>query len=234
MKKITTQILATAALGLSGLILPSARAITLPPVTNVVTLTARALVQNESPINNGTDTVTPAPTAYAVTTKILLKRLALDKFAQGSFGATNFPSGAKLVVFKDSGNAVFQVLGRTNNFLADVSDILGLDTGDNNIFSGKTNNATGLANSTTTERGLVNLSFDDTAIGGGGDIKFFLAGITVSVTTDTRPNSVTGLYQETQAHTTATAIGEGTYQGSELVISGSFNASGRATLDFTP
>ncbi len=232
MKLNTTKIVATAAtVGLAGLFTQGVQAAS---VTNIVTITAKAWVQNDNPVDNGTNRVTPPPIIKSVTTKTVLNQLALDKFASGAWVSPTFPAGAKLVVFKDSADPVFQVLGKSNNFLVDVSDILSLNTGNRSVFSGKESDATGLANPSTTDRGLATLSFDDTRIAGGGNISFFLSGIFVSVTTDTKPNSLTGLYKEIQTHKASTAIGDGTYQGSDMVISGSINASGKATLQVVP
>lgn len=232
MKNIHAKLITLVALVMPVFVPGAVRARSLPEVVNVVTITATATVQNENVVDNGTNTVTPAPLVRSVKTKDVLKQLALDKFAQGDYETTNFPSGAKLVVFGEPGSFTFQVWGRTNNFLVDVSDIIRLEEyGRRNVFSGRVNNDTSLANHTITDRRIMGLSFDDTFIPDGGNIQFYMVGIVKSVITDTTPNSTTGRYTETQLHSASAAAGEGSYHDSSLVISGSFSAGGKATLE---
>jgi hypothetical protein len=51
-----------------------------------------------------------------------------------------------------------------------------------------------------------------------------------SKTTDTAPNNESGVYTETESNNMSASAGEGNYQGTPLVITGSITASGKATL----
>src|SRR5271170_2394572 len=124
-------------------------------VTNVITITATALVQGNSS-DNGTVTTTPTPTKHILDTAEILVDLAVDENAEGNYGSTTFPTGAKLVAVPSGGNSPdFQVFDKNSHLLVDVSDILtGSNTGNfgSDITNGKQNDNTGLSDPTETDQ----------------------------------------------------------------------------------
>ena len=134
-------------------------------------------------LNNGTNTLAPAPKGQVHNTGEILKALAQDKFAQNSWASNSFPAGAKLAAGSDR---FVVVLG--TNILVDVSDILSFTNGVNRIFSGKKNNLTGLGNPTTVKLQIGRFDFDDTAIIGGTGLKFYMQGVVTQTETDTVPS----------------------------------------------
>jgi hypothetical protein len=205
-------------------------------ITNVITLTATSQSQQSSS-DNGTTTTTPAPNKTSITTKLLLGFLAQDEYAEGHYGAATFPAGAKLVVI-DSTNSggVFQVLTSSGAFLVDVSDIILAKDGHfgNDITSGKQNDATGVASTTTTDLHVLTIGYDDSTnaiapVGGLVGLQFYLTGLMTSTTTDTKPTSAK-VYTETHTSKMAASAGEGIYQGQPFVITGSLSATGKSTL----
>jgi len=203
-------------------------------VTNVILLTATSLSQ-QGANDDGTTTTTPAPNKTSVTTKLLLGFLARDEFAEGKYGATNFPAGSQLVVVNDHGCPYFQVLTASNTFLVDVSDIILVREGrlGNDIFSGKRNDATGLASTKATDIRVLTIGYDDSQVqdtfGDVVGLGFYMTGLMTSTTTDTAPTSAK-VYTETHVGKMTTALGEGIYQGRPFVISGSLNVSGKGTF----
>jgi hypothetical protein len=158
-------------------------------------------------------------------TKRILEFLAKDEYAEGNYASSNFPAGAKLVVIDGD----FQVLGTSNKFLVDVSDILSVETGANNIVSGKINDSTGLYDNFGTSLCIVRFNYDDSRISGGVGLQFYLAGLMTSIVTDTTTNA-SGVYTETDCDSSDFAAGEGNYQGTPFVITGSLTLAGRGTL----
>jgi hypothetical protein len=207
-------------------------------VTQVVTIKATASVQGVPTYsyNSHTGIATygyAAPTKHSVATKDLLVILALDENAGGNYlVGTNFPSGAKLVIDGNSGR--FQVLGKTNNLLVDVSDIMtAIYPGTNNIQSGKSTSLNhGLG--TSTDLQLLTIKFDDTTVPGNAGLQFFLTGIGTGKTADTTPNKTTGAYTESSSGSLSSGTGEGSYLGNPFVCAGTASASGKATLNINP
>lgn len=220
MKKISQIAVPVAALAFLALSAGSLQA----QVTNVITFSLTGMVQGGS-TDNGTTTTTASPTKHTLATKDILSLLATDE-------STVFPSGAKLVVIGGGGDdLVFQVLDKNNNFLVDVSDIIsGEGTGNfgQDIFSGKQIDANSLSSPTITDLQIFTIFYDDT--GDGGTLQFYLTGLITNTTTDTTPNNITGVYKETQSHKLSTGAGDGNFQGTPLVLTGSFSASGSANL----
>jgi hypothetical protein len=225
--KLTTKIIA----GTAGLACLSLSTLSLQAgVTNVITIALTASVQGAS-TDNGTITTTAAPSKHAVATKDILGFLAQAEHAKGKYAAgTTFPAGAKLVVVTGSGNGGFQVLDKNNKPLVDVSDIISSVNGtmDNNIHSGKQIDANGLATPSRTALHILTIKHDDTGIAGSAGVLFYMTGFMTSTTTDATPKS--GLYTESQTHTLVSGVGEGTYQGIPLVLTGSLSATGTGTL----
>src|ERR1039457_4977361 len=92
--KLTTKIMAgTAALAFLTMAAGSLQA----QVTNLVTITATASMQDTTSTDNGTVTTYNSPIVYSVTTVEILADLAVDENAEGKYGSPTFPPGAKLV-----------------------------------------------------------------------------------------------------------------------------------------
>jgi hypothetical protein len=199
-------------------------------VTVPFTITATASVQGSS-TNNGTVTTYAAPTSMTLDTKQILADLAKDEFAAGIWSSSTFPGGAKLVVIINGGD--FQVLDKAGNFLVDVTNILSVTYGGidgNFITSGKQNDNTGLSSPTITVSNIATFSYDDTNIIGSVGLQFYLTGIVTGKTTDTTPNTNTGVYTETKSFKWSNTAGEGNYQSRELLLTGSLTGSGKGTL----
>jgi len=203
-------------------------------VNQLLTVTATAYVQGDSS-DNGTVTTAAAPTKVSVGTKQLLEALAVDEHAADLYPSTTFPSGAKLVTVDGNNDSPdFQVLDKSDNLLVDVTNIVSFgQPGNNTVFSGKQNDNNGLASPATANLQLLTFAFDDTAISGSENIKFYFTGIGSSTTTDTTPNGG-GVYSETDKGSLTSGTGEGTYQGNQLLITGSAKASGKGTLTLAP
>ncbi len=226
--KLKTKIVSSAAvLAFLSLAINSLQA----QVTNLVSITATVLIQG-SVNDNGTNTTAAAPSKHSVTTQTLLGLLAQDEYAEGNYGSTNFPTGAKLVVIDShNNNPAFQVLTSGNVLLVDVSDILAGISEDNDVYSGKQNDSTGLSNPSTTDLSVFKFKFDDTGITGGQGVQFYLQGLMTNTKADTIP--VNGVYTQTESHKMSGA-GQGTFQGVSFVLTGSLSASGKATLTLVP
>ncbi len=197
---------------------------------NVVTVALK--LQLQSPGFNSQNGVTRTfakPVVQTINTKNLLDRLALDKQAQGLYNASKFPGGSKLALF---GSQVVVVKGN-NDFIVDVSDIISFTSGVNDIFSGTTNNNTGLASPKATELVLVNLAFDDTFIVGGSDLRFFAQGLDTIKTQDSQPGN-NGNYNEKASDQVKNAAGEGQSGGTPFVLTGSVNGNRNASLTLAP
>lgn len=198
-------------------------------VTQVLTISATASVQgayNSSyNMKTGITTYTYAtPTKFSIATKNILTLLGTDYH-------TNFPSGAKLVVDGNSGN--IEVVNKTNSVLQDISSIMSISTGTNDIFSGKgTSQFPGLG--TGTDLQLLTITFDDTGIPAGGNLKFFLTGVAKTTLSDSTPNKITKAYTESDSGSLSSGTGEGNFQGNPFVCTGTASASGKTTLIFVP
>ena len=189
-------------------------------VTNLVTITATAEAQGGTN-DNGTVTTIKKPTKLTLDTKQILAFLAEDEYAEGEYASTNFPTGAKLVVIGGD----FQVLDKTNNFLVDVSDILSIEKGTNDIVSGKINDSTGLYENSATKVYILRISYDDSGISGGAGLQFYLAGLMRCTVTNTAPNE-SGFYTETDSDRMDASAGQGHYQDRSFVITGSLTLAG--------
>ena len=223
--KITTKIITgTAVLAFLTLAAGSLQA----QVTNLCSITATVLIQG-STSDNGTISTAAAPTKHTLTTANLLTWLAKDENLEGNYGSTTFPTGAKLVAIGGNNNGPdFQVLTSGNAFLVDVSDIMTINSGNNDVYSGKQNDNTGLSSPMTTDLNVDTLIFDDTAISGGQGVQFSLQGLLTNTQTDTLP--VNNVYTQTESHKMTSGTGEGQYLGTPFMITGGFSASGKATL----
>ena len=99
--------------------------------------------------HNGTLQIYAKPVSQKVSTKDLLSQLALDECALTNYPATSFPPGAKLAINGTNGAVV--VVNGNNELLVDVSAIITLAAGTNDIVSGSVSDVTGLARPNTTE-----------------------------------------------------------------------------------
>lgn len=200
---------------------------TIPAVTNLFTIFAITELQGGTN-DDGTITTIKEPMECTFDTKRILAFLARDKHAAGQYASTNFPACTKLVEI--GGN--FQVLDQTNNFLVDVSDILSIEKGSNNIVNGKIFDSTGLYDKSLTELHLLRLNYDDSGISGGAGLQFYLAGLMRGTITDTVSNKTGHTFEfdknwvsantntETYCYQMDAAVGEGNYQGRPFVIMG--------------
>lgn len=213
-----------AALSLFGLAAVAAPAPVKLTDFNVVSVALTMQTQNSFD-DNGTVRTYGNPVVTRMNTKNLLDQLARDKFAQGTYSATSFPNGSQLVLSE----GLFVVINRNNELLADVSDIIQFGSGNNDVISGKVNDATTLANPNYTEQILVQLKFDDTAIFGGGNLSFFVQGVDIIKTSDTAPNG-SGKYREITSDSVKNVGGEGLSGGSQFMVTGSIQGSRNALL----
>jgi hypothetical protein len=199
-------------------------------VTNTVSISFTAAFQNSTTDKNDVST-TPAPIIRSANTSLILKWLASDENEEGNYttGST-FPAGAKLVAISSSTNNSpdFQVLDKHNNFLVDVSDLLSVTNSGvfgSDISSGKTSDSTGLADPSQLDQQVYTVIYDDSF--STGLVQFSFTGVIKNTTTDSKPNSTTGVYKETQSHNISSGQGDGAYEGVPAVVTGgSFKASG--------
>jgi hypothetical protein len=173
--------------------------------------------------DNGTDTIFSAPKIESHKGTELLKRLAEDEALLGHWDSNSFPAGAKLASAGDEGLVV--VLG--TNILVGVSEVMFFDGGENEIISGKENDATGLREPSEKTLHIGKLTFDDTTVRSSGGLKFYLQGLVTSTKTDSKV--VNGVYTETRTGTMSNAAGEGIdSEGRPFVCTGTITATGKA------
>jgi hypothetical protein len=227
MKFITKTIFAST---LSALLMLTAGRLQASVITNSFTINATALVQSTTN-DNGKVTTIAAATKHAVNTKQLLVWLAQDESAEGNYGFPSFPAGAKLVlIVSNDESADFQVWNKSDILLVDVSDILNITHGTNEVVSSKVNDTTGLLDPSAKIWHLIKFSFNDSAIlTGGVGVTFDLVGLEERAVTDSNPNK-DGIYTETVSATVDASAGEGTYQGEPFVITGSLDFGEKSTL----
>jgi hypothetical protein len=184
----------------------------------------------QSPISDsGTNSVAAAPKVSTHKTADLLRALAQDEFAAGTWPSNSFPATAKLAVNNDG----FFVINGTN-FLVSVTNVMSFQAGENDIYSGKRGIATGLATPTLKRLQIGRITFDDTAISGGSNLKFFIQGLITDSQTDTNPNA-SGIYAETQSGRMTNGAGEGVdSDGNSFVLTGTVTVAGKATLQLPP
>jgi len=183
-----------------------------------LTVSAKAAIQQDS-TDVGDVTTTPSPQAVKVDTKSILERLASDL-------NTSFPAGSKLVLAVDAGGIA--VVDNAGQLLADVSDIMQFDVGDESsqVSSGKSDHAKGARS----EKALLigTLHFDD------GSIEFSLRGLVTATSTDTAyKQDTSGNMTQSQAISGSMKGGAGTGHddtGAVGIISGGMAAKGKATV----
>ena len=191
-------------------------------IPETVTFAGTIVIQN----TNSPDTP-GAPTTLKVATKDLLSLIAKAEFNRGNYGATNFPTGAKLVKTGTTGFVQFSVWGKTNNVLIDdVTDQVGLDVVDFAVFT-----ATGTLGSTAyseTDYGDADFYIYDLDARGSTDIT--MSGYVVNTIKNSAPNQNTGQMLSAQTFTMKAGGGTGSVNGTNDIfnaaISCSFSAKG--------
>jgi hypothetical protein len=187
--------------------------------TNLITITATAEFQGNY-IRHGVIETADPPVSAALGTKQILSYMAMDENAAGGYGRTSFPSGAKLVEIDSTNPVDYQVLDKSDNFLADVTNVFGIGHPTNQIFIGKYDESTGLNEPTVTAKYIVRYVYNDWSISGGADLYFNLQGLTTRTITDTVTNK-DGVFTETKLSDTPSAEGQGNCQGKAFVFTGS-------------
>jgi hypothetical protein len=202
----------------------SVKAVATPPFTNSVSITATAVVQGSTNTVNGITTI--STTNVSINTKQLLAWLAADEFADHAYGSTTFPTGSQLILIVQGDTADFQVVGKSGNFLVDVGNILSVSHGDTQVDSGKVNGD--LFDPSGTQARVFDFYFDDTFLENGADLSFYLQGMETKKITDSKVKS--GSYTESVSTTISSGTGDGTLQGTALVVTGTISLSGKETL----
>ncbi len=194
---------------------------TLPPYLNL-SINVTAFLQNTND-DNGVVTITASPKTVTYATRDFLNVLAFDQHQEGNWPSNSFPNSAKLAIADDG----FVVVSGTN-VLLNVSDIMSLSRGENEITSGVQDDSTGLASHTAQKRQIARITFDDTFIVGGKNLKFYLQGLLTQSTTDTTPAA--GIYTDIRTVKITNAAGEGSFQNVPFVCTGTVTATGRSAL----
>jgi hypothetical protein len=208
--------------------LPTALGVTGTQTAQSVSITGTELAQGAQS-NNGKTTTTAAPLKTTITTADVLEYLAKDENTAGTYGATTFPTGAKLLYTANSG---FEVVDKHNNVLVNAANILSVVTaGQNEITSGAFGDTTGSATPpfTQTDVRLVTLTYDATSV--GGTTKFSVTGTGTSETATAKP-SAKGKYTDTDSFSLQDGTGEGVNgAGVNIILTGfTVTASGTTTL----
>src|SRR6266446_2348635 len=192
----------------------------LPYLNLAINLT---IFQQNTSNDNGVVTTTASPKPLAYATKDILNVLAFDENLEGNWPSNSFPKSAKLAI---AGNSIIVVNG--TNVLLSVSDIMSINVGETEIISGAQNDATGLASHAAQKRRISKITFDDTFIVSGKNLKFFLQGLLTEATTDTTPIGST--YTEMRTAKITNAAGERSSQHVPFVCTGTLTATGRSAL----
>jgi len=199
--------------------------------TNLVTITATMELQGNYTENGAVETAAP-PMSEALGMKQLLGIMAVDEHAAGDYVGTAFPSGAKLVDIDSTNPPDYQVLDENNNFIVDVTNVLSIAHSTNEIYIGKYNTSTGLNDPTLTTKHINRYTYDDSAISGGVGLCFTLQGQGTLTITDTTPKN--GVYTENKVSKTPSAAGQGNYQGTAFIITGSMTQTRNNKFTLTP
>ncbi|HWD20408.1 MAG TPA: hypothetical protein VHB20_14125 [Verrucomicrobiae bacterium] len=185
-------------------------------VAENVTITLTAL-ESGATNDNGTTTTVRPPVRRVLTSGELLKRLALDENVAGHYPNTNFPAGAHL-----SYDGAFLVNDRKGNLLLNVSDILTLQLGQQNIHWGSGKDS-GDPPYSHASRQLVTLTYDATGL--GGTMKFSASGLGAFIDIAGKANAQGTSHEVTSM--SASLAGDGVdAKGNALVLSGGIVGSG--------
>jgi hypothetical protein len=205
---------------LKNLITPFAASLCLFVATNVHALDTntfafKASVIAQTSVNDDGTNTTFVSGKASVANADIINALSTDT-------TNNFSKSAKLVMIDGD----FAVLD--GGTAVDVSSIMSLSFGTNDIESGKTSDSTFVALPTIKDSELVTLNFDDLSIANGSHIKFSMTGLASSSTSDSKPKN--GVVTETFSAKIAGMTGEGTRNGVPFVATGSASASGKLTF----
>jgi len=208
------------ALGLSALSTQAQGTIT---DLNVITVSLTLQLQGTFS-DDGTVRVYGKPVVSKQNTKDLLALIGRAKYAQGQYPANTFPAGSKLGLT----GGQFVVVNANDHLLVNASDILQFSRSTNSVLDGRITDATGLADTQVTALTFVTMTFDDTFIPGGNNLKFFLTGVD---TLKIQDKVLAGNnYHESASDSVKNAAGEGRSAGTPLVISGTIHGNFSATL----
>ena len=197
--------------------------------TNLVTVSVTMLLPGGTNVVRGIETIA-APKEYKISTQQILAWAAQDEYAEGNYGATNFPAGAKLVeVYDDQTGWSYQVVDSRNRFLVDVSDIVSSGSSSNSLYSGGINIATGVYATTVTDLRLMKFAYNDSAITTIPDrptvgIDFYVFGLETRTFNDSAPTSA-GYFTRTYHSQVSNGVGEGIWNGMPMLIEGGFQYS---------
>jgi hypothetical protein len=188
----------------------------------VFSLQLTAYLQNTNH-DNGTNTVTSPPRVGPLATADILHALAFDENVKGNWPSNSFPANATLAITNNS-----FVVARHGDILLNVSDIMSLTSGDNDVTWGSQNDTSGLASPSQHTRRIVRIDFDDTSISGGKNLKFYLQGMLNKTTRDTTP--VAGKYTETISASITSGAGEGSFESVPFLCTGTAAATGTTVI----
>jgi hypothetical protein len=175
--------------------------------SQIVSISGTALTQSAQNSQGGI----PAPSRTAITTESLLKQLAADAYANGSYSTNVFPAGTRLAFTSLSG---FGVIDKHGNVLIDVTNILTLQPSGSNELSSSTSSD---GWSVQTYSQLVTLTFDTTSI--GGRTRFSATGLGRKTVSTHGLTQYVGLEVDTVGLQGAT--GEGTNSlGNGIIVTG--------------
>jgi hypothetical protein len=180
-------------------------------IANITSISLVASVQNVSSDKLGSTVTLPA-VQHRTANKELLAIIAKDL-------GTSFPTGSQLAIISSGTmDGYFAVVDRQRNKLVDLSNIMQFSTGNNQIYSGKVNNLTGVLSQKASELGVI--TFDDSAMS-ASPIQFKLQGLLTGTLTQT-------LTATTQTATMASGTGEGSYQSIPMIVTGTMSLRGKA------
>ena len=222
-KTIITGIAAVSFLALAS---SNVKAVVSPPFTNSITIKATAVGQGGT--NNNGSVTTVSNITVSVSTKQVLAWLAVDENAEAKYGSTTFPTGAQLLLIEQGNDSDFQVVDKNGNFLVDVRDVISLDHGDTTINSAKISDSDGLFSPSGTQMRIFDFDFNDTNIGGGSHVQFYLQGLETKTVTDSSVRS--GKYTQSVSVSVPDGAGDGSYLGIPFVISGTISISGKESI----
>jgi hypothetical protein len=223
--RMTTSLLAAFA------VLAAVQAYAPPPpgIVKPLNLTLTVMFQGYG-LDDGTTTTITSPVVFRDTTKTMIQFLAADEYAGGYYPSNSFPAGSKLAII----DGTICVVNQTNGLVLDVSNIFWLEASTNGLFSGRVNNATGLASPTLADMSLVTFIYDNSSIPAAWPYQFTLKGIAKSKYTDGPLDAGTLTYSESASHTITGMMGEGWEEGDYFIITGSAKAAGKGVQNYDP
>jgi hypothetical protein len=107
---------------------------------------------------------------------------------------------------------------------------MSLDFGNKEITSGTQDDVTGLARKSEKKLQILNITFDDSQVAGGNQLKFYLRGFLSETITDAA--LVNGIYTETITGSMTAGTGEGSSTNVDFLCKGSATITGKTKLNF--